>query len=271
MRLVGKSVVITGAGSGLGRVSAQLFASEGARVVVADIDGDRARDTLAMIAAKNTGVAIAVTADVSSDRDIARVISAAVDEYGRIDVLFNNAGIAPPGNGSVPFEEIQVDDWDQLCAVNLRSVFLGCRRVVPIMRRAGGGSIINTSSSAALASPYGWAAYAATKGGVNALTRGLAVDVGRYNIRVNAICPKDGMSPNFRLPAGDPVVDETVLYKDWTPDAARTPLKGRRPKQMIDAAYLALFLASDESAYMSGTCIPIDGAALCLSPSGKSP
>jgi NAD(P)-dependent dehydrogenase (short-subunit alcohol dehydrogenase family) len=263
MRLQGKVVLITGAGAGLGRACAQLFADEGAAVAVSDIDGARADDVVRLIEDKG-GQALALQTDVADEGSVAAAVAATVERFGRLDVMFANAGIGDEGGGTVPFEERSLAHWQQLVGVNLTGVFLSCKHAVPALRDAGGGTIIVTSSVAAFSVYSGWSLYAATKGGVNALVRGLAVELGQYGIRVNALCPMFGMSPNFRQPAGAPVVDGSYeSHRPWNPAEFPGPLKLSRPPQLSDNANVALFLASDDSAYLSGVCIPTtDGGAL---------
>jgi NAD(P)-dependent dehydrogenase (short-subunit alcohol dehydrogenase family) len=256
MRLDGKAVLITGAGAGLGRESALLFAGEGARVAVNDIVAQRAHDVAAQIVERG-GEAIAVPGDVSDEAEISAAVKATVDRFGQLNVLYANAGIADEGNGAVPFENRSLEHWQRMIGTNLTGVFLSCKHAVPPMREAGGGSIVMTSSIAAFTVYPGWSLYAASKGGVNGLVRGLAVDLGAYGIRVNALCPMRGMSPNFMNPIGSPVIDGSYEELDgWDPDTFAGPLKIGRAPSLRDSANLALFLASDESAYMSGVCIP---------------
>ena len=260
MRLDGKAVLITGAGAGLGRESALLFADEGARVAVNDIVAQRAHDVAAQIVERG-GEAIAVPGDVSDEAEISAAVKATVDRFGQLNVLYANAGIADEGNGAVPFENRSLEHWQRMIGTNLTGVFLSCKHAVPPMREAGGGSIVMTSSIAAFTVFPGWSLYAASKGGVNGLVRGLAVDLGAYGIRVNALCPMLGMSPNFMNPIGSPVIDGSYEELDgWDPDTFVGPLKIDRAPSLRDSANLALFLASDESAYMSGVCIPCSDA-----------
>jgi len=256
MRLDGKAVLITGAGAGLGRESALLFADEGARVAVNDFVAQRAHDVAAQIVERG-GEAIAVPGDVSDEAEISAAVKATVDRFGQLNVLYANAGIADEGNGTVAFENRSLEHWQRMIGTNLTGVFLSCKHAVPPMREAGGGSIVVTSSIAAFTVYPGWSLYAASKGGVNGLVRGLAVDLGAYGIRVNALCPMLGMSPNFMNPIGSPVVYGSYEeFHGWDPDTFAGPLKIGRPPSLRDSANLALFLASDESAYMSGVCIP---------------
>jgi NAD(P)-dependent dehydrogenase (short-subunit alcohol dehydrogenase family) len=256
MRLDGKAVLITGAGAGLGRESALLFADEGARVAVNDIVAQRAHDVAAEIT-ESGGEAIAVPGDVSDEAEISAAVRATVDRFGQLNVLYANAGIADEGNGTVAFENRSLEHWQRMIGTNLTGVFLACKHAVPPMRDAGGGSIVITSSIASFTVYPGWSLYAASKGGVNGLVRGLAVDVGAYGIRVNALCPMRGMSPNFMNPIGSPVVYGSYEeLNGWDPDTFAGPLKINRAPSLRDNANVALFLASDESAYMSGVCIP---------------
>jgi NAD(P)-dependent dehydrogenase (short-subunit alcohol dehydrogenase family) len=263
MRLSGKVVVITGAGAGLGRTCSLLFAREGAKVFVADIDQERV-DAVISDVREAGGEVAGLRVDVSNESQVSDLVAGAVEAYGRLDVMFNNAGIPIPGNGEIPFEELTDEIWQRVLSVNLSSVFYGCKHAVEPMRRNGGGSIINTSSGGAFGVVPGWAVYAATKGGVNVLTKGLAVDLGKYNIRVNAMCPVGGMSSNFLLPPGSPLKDNAV--PKWDAAEFGYPLKVPRPPMLSDHAELALFLASDASAYMSGQLITVDGALLAQMP-----
>lgn len=263
MRLADKSVLITGAGAGLGRESALLFASEGAKVAVTDVDLDRAEET-AKLVAEQGGTAIANKVDVTKEEEVHDAVESTVAEFGRLDVLYANAGIPVPGGGLIPFEELTEADMRRVIDVNLLGVMFCAKHAVAPMRANGGGSIVVTSSAGGLVAYPGFAVYGASKGGVNQLVRALALDLGAYNIRVNAICPAHGMSPNFMLPSDSEVVGKS--YEEvggWGSTLEQVPLKAPRPPSLRDNAYAALFLASDESAYMSGVVIPTcDGGTL---------
>lgn len=264
MRLRDKVVVITGAGAGLGRESALLFAQEGARVVVTDLMADRAQAASALINEAG-GESLALKADVRVEEEVQAAVAAAVDTYGGLDVMYANAGTAMPGLGSIPFEGVSLEQWHQVVEVNLTGVFLACKHAVAPMRRAGGGSIVVTSSAGSLVAYPGWSAYGASKGGVNSLVRHLAWELGRYGIRVNALCPTHGMSPNLLLPPDAPVVGQSYeeVAGPWSPAESPIPLKLNRPPSLRDNANVALFLASDDSQYMSGVCLPsCDGGTL---------
>jgi NAD(P)-dependent dehydrogenase (short-subunit alcohol dehydrogenase family) len=264
MRLDGKVALITGAGAGLGRESALLFAREGARVVVTDLNGDRVGETAALVEAQG-GEALALTVDVTVEDQVRDAVAATVERFGALDVLFANAGIIVRGNGSVPFEELSAESWQQVMDVNLTGVFHSCKHAIGPMKANGGGAIVVTSSAVAFVSTRGLAAYAATKGGVNALVRGLAVEIGHHGIRINAICPLHGMSANF-LMAGDADVVGGSMEEGrgaWDPSQSLMPLKLGRAPSLRDNANAALFLASDDSAYVTGVCLPTtDGGVL---------
>jgi NAD(P)-dependent dehydrogenase (short-subunit alcohol dehydrogenase family) len=240
-KLEGKVAVVTGAGSGMGRESALLFAAEGAKVVCADVSGQQEA------AADEIGKdAIAVRADVSQAADVQAMFAAAVDAFGHLDVVFNNAGIDSPHH---PLDETDDDLFDRLVAVNLRGAFLGIKYAVPHLRASGGGSIISTSSATGLVGRKGIAAYGATKGGVVSLTMGAALDFARDNIRVNCICP--GMI--YSGLAGAPADNSAPL-----PDQ-RMPVPMRRFGTTREIATAAVFLASDDSSYITGVALPVDG------------
>ncbi|MBA3779499.1 MAG: glucose 1-dehydrogenase [Chloroflexi bacterium] len=248
MRLEGKVCVITGAGSGMGRVAAQQFAAEGAKVVVAEYDQAAAEETVGLVTEAG-GEASSVLVDVSMEGDCRRMVDHAVQTYGRIDVLYNNAGIMPAADHSVV--DTDVATWDQVMAVNLRGVFLGCKYAIPQMAEQGTGSIINISSFVALLGcSVPQDAYTASKGAVLSLTRSLAVQFAPQGVRANAICP-------------GPI--ETPLLMDWLVKdeeakrirLARNPT-GRfgKPEEVVS---LAIYLASDESRWTNGAALVVDG------------
>jgi NAD(P)-dependent dehydrogenase (short-subunit alcohol dehydrogenase family) len=247
-RLDGKVAVITGAASGIGRGTALCLAREGAAVVAVDLNSQGGEQVVGEIAAAG-GRAVFQHTDVSSEPEIRSAVERAVKEYGRLDIMFNNAGLV----GAVgPIEKVSADDWDRSIAVLLRAVFLGIKYAVEPMRKAGGGSIISTSSIASfLPSAYG-AAYAAAKGGVISLTRAAALQLGPDRIRVNCICPGAINTPIWgSLPAfSDPAAVARLL------DDVQTIPRVGRPE---DIASMVLFLASDESEWVTGQAMIVDG------------
>jgi NAD(P)-dependent dehydrogenase (short-subunit alcohol dehydrogenase family) len=248
MRLADKVALITGAGSGMGRVAAQMFAAEGARVVVAEFDERAGSETFELVT-RAGGQATFVKTDVSREGDARGMVEHAVASYGRVDVLYNNAGIMPEADHSVT--DTDVDTWDQVMAVNLRGVFLGCKYAIPQMLDQGSGSVINISSFVALLGcSVPQDAYTASKGAVLSLTRSLAVQFGGRGVRSNAICP-------------GPI--ETPLLMDWLlKDEAAKELRlarnptGRfgKPEEIVN---VAIYLASDESRWTNGAHFVIDG------------
>jgi NAD(P)-dependent dehydrogenase (short-subunit alcohol dehydrogenase family) len=247
MRLKDKVALITGAGSGIGRETALLFAAEGAKVVVVDINDAAGSETVERVRA-NGGEATYVHADVSKAADCENMVRVAEQTYGRLNVLFNNAGIshADDDNAVTTSEAV----WDLTMAINLKGVFLGCKYGIPALQRAGGGSIINTASFVALlgaATPQ--LAYTASKGGVLSMTRELAMIHARENIRVNALCP-------------GPLRTE-LLMKYLDTDAKKQRRLVHIPMgrfgEAKEIAYAALYLASDESSYVTGTEFMVDG------------
>ena len=255
MLLDGKSAVVTGAGSGVGRASALRFAEEGARVVVADISLDRAQETTELIA-KAEGTAVACQADVSAEDDVIAMIDAAASNFGRLDILFNNVGIPTPRLGS-KLEDHTVEDFDRLVAVNLRGVFLGCKHaVLRFKRQGGGGVILNTGSVAGLVG-WGGTVYGATKGGVHQLTRGVAIEVAPFGIRVNAIAPAGMPYTNF-MSAGGYGGPPVAPGSDAAQRVGESHPLGR-PITAEDCAEAAVYLVSDRAANLTGVTLPVDG------------
>ncbi len=248
MRLSDKVAVITGAGSGMGRTAALMFAAEGAKVVVAEFDERAGNETVEQVTAAG-GDAVFVRTDVSSETDAAAMVAAAMDRYGRLDVLYNNAGVMPEPDHSVIDTEVAV--WDHVMAVNVRGVFLGCKYAIPRMLEQGSGSVINISSFVALLGcSVPQDAYTASKGAVLSLTRSLAVQFGGQGVRSNAICP-------------GPI--ETPLLMDWLlkDEAAKNLRLARNPTGRFgkpeEIVNVAVYLASDESRWTNGAHFVIDG------------
>jgi NAD(P)-dependent dehydrogenase (short-subunit alcohol dehydrogenase family) len=247
MKLKDKVALITGAASGIGRETALLFAAEGARVVACDIDDANGQETVARITAAG-GKAVYVHADVAKAADCQNMVARAEDAFGALHILFNNAGIMHSGDDNAQITEEDV--WDLTMAVNLKGVFLGCKYGIPALRRAGGGSVINTASFVALlgaATPQ--IAYTASKGGVLAMTRELAVVHARENVRVNALCP-------------GPLHTELLMKFLDTEEKKQRRLvhipMGRfgEAKEMAKAAR---YLASEDASYVTGATFTVDG------------
>jgi NAD(P)-dependent dehydrogenase (short-subunit alcohol dehydrogenase family) len=247
MRLLNKVALITGAGSGIGRESALLFAKEGAQVVVCDLNQEASQETVSLIETAG-GQATFVQADVSKAAAAKAMIEAAEAAYGRLNILFNNAGIFHPADGSVLDTDEAV--WDLTMNVNLKGVFLGCKYGIPALLRTGGGSIINTASFVAvMGAATSQVAYTASKGGVLSLTREISVEFARQNIRVNALCPG---------PVDTPLLAELMS----APDRRQRRLVHIPPGRLAQAteiAQAALFLASDESSFVNGSTFLVDG------------
>jgi len=247
MRLQDKTALITGGGGGIGRETALLFAKEGAGVVVADVNDTGGLETVGMVKAAG-GRAAYVHADVSQAKDCEQMVAFAEKEFGRLNVLFNNAGIMHHSDDNAMTTEEAI--WDLTMNINAKGVFFGCKYGIPALRRAGGGSIINTASFVALlgaATPQ--VAYTASKGAVLSLTRELAVIHARENIRVNALCP-------------GPLRTELLMsYLNTEAKKQRrlVHIPMGRFGEAREIAYAALYLASDESSYVTGTEFLVDG------------
>ncbi|MFI5718897.1 SDR family NAD(P)-dependent oxidoreductase [Nocardia sp. NPDC051750] len=255
MLLDAKSAVVTGAGSGVGRATALRFAQEGAQVVCADISPERVEET-ALLVEKAGGAAVAVRADVTAEREVVAMLEAAVANFGRLDIVFNNVGIPTPRFGTL-LEEHSVADFDRLTAVNLRGVFLGCKHaVLRFKEQGGGGVILNTGSVAGLVG-WGGSVYGATKGGVHQLTRAVAIEGAPFGIRANAICPAGMPHTNF-FAAGGLGADAAVPSEEMVRQAgAQHPLG--QPITAEDCAAAAVYLVSDSAANVTGVLLPVDG------------
>jgi NAD(P)-dependent dehydrogenase (short-subunit alcohol dehydrogenase family) len=256
MRLVNKVIAITGSGSGLGRECALLFAAEGASVITSDVVPGRPGRVAKEIEAAG-GRAAALDADVRSEEDMLRLVQLAVERFGRIDVMHANAGIPEPGFGTGALVDLDLEGWNDVLATNLTGIFLAFRAAArQMIGQGGGGTLLATTSAAAFNAYPGFPAYAASKAGGNGFVRAAAIEWGRHGIRVNALCPTHGMSINFAMPSDAEVLGKSYEeMQRWNPDERAMPLRLERPPTLRDNANLALFLASDESAYMSGQCI----------------
>jgi NAD(P)-dependent dehydrogenase (short-subunit alcohol dehydrogenase family) len=256
-RLADKVAIVTGAGSGIGETSAQLFAAEGAQVVCADIDGDSAAATAERIG----NAALAVRVDVSDPGQAERMVAETVAAFGGVDAVYANAGVAGPGRAG----NVEFDDWNRVLAINLTGVWLSTKYALPHMVAAGGGSLVLQASVGGVIGVPEIAPYAAAKGGVIALAKQMAVDYGPDGIRVNAICPGTVPTPlvratyekrgGFSATAGlspDATIDDLI-------DASKVRHPIGRVGTTEDVAQLALYLASDESSWTTGTVITVDG------------
>lgn len=243
MLLKDKVAVITGAASGFGKDASILFSKEGAKILAVDYnaDGEELVDEIK----KNGGQAIFVKADVSSDEEVKNSITKAIESFGKIDILFNNAGVFTPGKA----DEVSEKDWDRVININLKSAYLGSKYAVPHMKANNGGVIINTASAAGIIGFPDAVAYAASKGGVVSLTKAMAVDYAPDNIRVNCICPG----------TGETGMTKDVMENKELKEMFLAPIPLKRFAQPTDIANAALFLASELSSYLTGVVLPVDG------------
>ena len=251
MRLKNKVAVITGAGSGMGRAMAQMFAAEGAKVVCADISGKQ--EEVAAGIGKN---AAAVRADVANEADVRNMIAAAESTFGRLDILVNNAGF---GGEMKPLHEQTAESWDRVHSVNVRGVFFGMKYGVISMLKSGGGAIVNITSASGVVGWKNHSIYGAAKAGVNQLTRAAALDYAGNNIRVNAVAPGTTWTG---------LVKQSVEHPEPPPGVTVLPgIPLNRWGLARDIAAAALYLASDEAAYVTGVVLPVDGG-YCIGFSG---
>jgi NAD(P)-dependent dehydrogenase (short-subunit alcohol dehydrogenase family) len=254
MLLEGKNAIITGAGSGVGRASALHFAAEGAKVVCADLDADAAKES-ARLVEEAGGTAVPFAVDVAKEDEVVAAIGAVVEQFGRLDVVYNNVGIPTPRLG-MSFEEHTAADFDRLFAVNVGGVFYGCKHAVLQFKEQGsGGAIVNTGSVAGLVG-WGGAVYGATKGAVHQLTKAVAIEAAPFGVRVNAICPAAMPFTGF-MAAGGVSLPEEALTQVAESVGATHPLG--KPITAEDCAAVAAFLASDRAANITGVLVPVDG------------
>ncbi|KAL0091296.1 short-chain dehydrogenase [Phycomyces blakesleeanus] len=260
-RLSGKVAIVTGAASGIGLETSVLFVKEGAKVICADLNEEGAKKTAARIAATyGEGLAIAVKVDVSKEDQIKNVVDLAVEKFGKLSIMFNNAGVMHPEDDNALTTEERI--WDLTMGINVKGVWYGCKHAIIAMRKSGGGSIINTASFVALmgaATPQ--LAYTASKGAVLAMTRELAIVHARENIRFNSLCPGPLRTPLL--------MDFLNTEEKKTRRLVHVP-QGRFG-EAIEQAYGVLFLASDESSYVTGTDFRVDGgiASAYVTPEGE--
>lgn len=246
-RLDGKVAVITGAASGMGRATALRFAGEGAALVIADLNREGG-EAAVRDCKENGGRAVFQRTDVTSESDIKGAIERALSEFGRLDITYNNAGLA----GALgPLEETTAENWDRTFAILLRAVFFGIKYSIPPMRKTGGGSIISTASIAGILGTAGPLVYSVAKAGVIHLTKCAAVELGKDRIRVNCICPGGINTPllHKHIPGGEPVTRQILETAQPIP----------RPGSGDDIAGMALYLASDDSEWVTGTAMVVDG------------
>ena len=249
--LTGKKALITGGASGIGRATAILFAQEGGAVAVVDINAEQGQAVVQEIESQG-GRAIFILCDVTRAEDCRRAVDTLLELLGRLDILFNNAGIIRRAD----VVELTEAEWDQVMAVNVKSIFLMSKYAVPVMIKAGGGSIINTGSGWGLKGGRNAVSYCASKGAVVNMTRAMAIDYGPQKIRVNCICPGDTDTPMLRNEANQ--LDQPI--DQFLAEAADRPL--RRYAQPMEIAQAVLYLASDASSYMTGATLVVDGGGL---------
>jgi NAD(P)-dependent dehydrogenase (short-subunit alcohol dehydrogenase family) len=251
MRLENKNAIVTGGAGGIGRATALAFATEGARVAVVDLRPEAAEAVAEEIRAAG-GTAVAIAADVSNEADIQRIITTTIEAFGGVNVVFNNAGIIRRTTAV----ETTAEEWDRVFSVNVKSIFLMCKHVVPIMAKAGGGSIVNTGSGWGLKGGGQAISYCASKGAVVNMTRALAIDHGPQGIRVNSVNPGDVNTGMLRDEAAQLAVDADAFLAE----SADRPLG--RMGQPSEIAAAVVWLASDDSSYVTGSALVVDGGGI---------
>jgi NAD(P)-dependent dehydrogenase (short-subunit alcohol dehydrogenase family) len=248
MRLRDKTAIITGGGIGMGRASVLRFLEEGAKVVVADINEENMAETVRLGKQISDNV-IGIKVDLTKEQDVKHLVEKTVEAFGTVDILFNNAGM----NHAALLHETTLEDWEMVFNVNIKSMFLTCKYVLPIMMEHKKGSIINTASPGALVGLRGISAYCASKGAVPSLTRSIAVDYAPYNIRANFLCPGVILTE----------MTEKIIQTKPNPDEYREWYRKARPLgrfgEPVEIANAAVYLASDETAFMTGASIVADG------------
>lgn len=248
MKLQDRVAVITGAGSGIGRAMALLFSREGAKIVAADVNAAAAAETAELVRAQG-GQAASTAVDVTNPEQVQAMLKVALDQFGKLDILCNNAGIG----STTTVVDCEPDEWDRVMTVNAKGVFLGCKYAVPIMIEQGGGCIINTASVAGMIGIPERAVYCASKGAVIALTKQVAVEYVEKGIRCNCVCPGTVDSPWV----------DRLLAQSGDPEGTRRALVARQPMGRLgtpeEVAAAAAYLASDDAAFVTGTALVIDG------------
>lgn len=251
MKLNGKVALITGGGSGIGKAAAILFAGEGVKVVIADYDAKAGEEAVAELRSTE-GEALFIKADVSKSADVEKMFKVTIQSYGKLDILFNNAGIQQTYADVTKTSE---EDWDRVIGINLKGVFLGMKHGIPHMLERG-GVVINTASIAGLVGPPYISAYCASKGGVIQLTKSVALEYATRNIRINCVCPGRTLTPQFeRMIAGSDFKAANPLKPPIPMDRLATP---------EEIARAVLFLASDDSSYITGSALIVDGGITAL-------
>lgn len=241
--------VVTGAASGIGRATSIKFAENGYRVVLVDFNEESGRETLKQIQS-NGGEGIFVKADVSNPADVENYVKQAMDAYGHMDVLFNNAGIIQK---FAPFTEVDIEEYERIMSINVKGIFLGMKYVLPIMEQQGRGAIVNTASSAGIRPEHSIAVYSASKHAVIGLTKGAAIEYAKKGIRINAVCPGGIETAIFKS------VADTFANGGYVPEEL-SPMRMGRHGQPNEIAEVVLFLASEKASFMTGSVVAVDGS-----------